>query len=73
MIHADAVAVALPALFDLREVVTVDVGVIESISVVCSFIVTCVAANEFGPEGGECIALALRELTELQTLRIQCT
>ena len=47
--------------------------IFESISVVCSFIVTLVAANSFGPTGGEYIATALRELTGLQTLRLRCT
>jgi hypothetical protein len=29
--------------------------------------------NDFGPKGAECIALALRDLTGLQTLELSCT
>ena len=36
-------------------------------------IVTRVADNKLGPTGGEHIALALRELTGLQTLNLRCT
>ena len=48
----------------------VDVGGIERIGVVWDLIVTRVAVNDFGPTGGEHIALALRELTGLQTLNL---
>ena len=49
----------------------VDVGGgIERIGAVWDLIVTRVAGNEFGPTGGEHIALALRELTGLQTLNL---
>ena len=41
--------------------------------VVWDLIVTRVAENEFGPTGGEHIALALRELTGLQTLDLRGT
>ena len=51
----------------------VDVGGIERIGVVWDLIVTRVAGNEFGPTGGEHIALALRELTGLQTLNLGST
>ena len=50
-----------------------DVGGIESTGVVLYLIVTRVAANGFGPTGGEHIGLALRELTGLQTLDLRCT
>ena len=51
----------------------VDVGGIERIGAVWDLIVTRVAVNDFGPTGGEHIALALRELTGLQTLNLCCT
>ena len=36
-------------------------------------IVMRVAANYFGPDGGEHISIALRELTGLQRLGLACT
>ena len=43
-------------------------GAVEGMGVVRGLIVTRVADNDLGPTGGEHIALALRELTGLQTL-----
>ena len=48
-------------------------GAVEGKGVVRGLIVTRVAANDLGPTGGAHIALALRELTGLQTLNLSCT
>ena len=48
-------------------------GAVEGMGVVRGLIVTRVAANDLGPTGGEHIALALRELTGLQTLDLSST
>ncbi len=44
-----------------------------NMGVVWDLIVSRVAGNEFGPASGEHIAMALRELTGLQSLRLHCT
>ena len=48
-------------------------GAVEGMGVVRGLIVTRVAGNGFGPTGGAHIALALRELTGLQTLDLSST
>jgi hypothetical protein len=48
-------------------------GAVEGMGVVRGLIVTRVADCGLGPTGGAHIALALRELTGLQTLNLRCT
>ena len=48
-------------------------GAVEGMGVVRGLIVTRVADNGLGPTGGAHIALALRELTGLQTLNLSST
>jgi hypothetical protein len=48
-------------------------GAVERMGVVWDLPVTRVAGNGFGATGGEHIVLALRFLTGLQTLYLDCT
>ena len=48
-------------------------GAVEGMGVVRGLIVTRVADNRLGPTGGAHIAIALRELTGLQTLDLRGT
>ncbi len=48
-------------------------GAVGGMCVVWGLIVTRVADNGLGPTGGHHIAIALRALTGLQTLKLRCT